>query len=143
VAEIQQADRRARSWALVLVGLGTLAGLVFIPFFESQRPALERWIADDFDNRVRVVGIGLAFAFNGPTLLFSLYLWRLGARIVRSARYPLPDMRMFHDTVVMQGDAARRRGRMFQAMSLFLAVAAVALGGLLWRLVNLLQSGGR
>jgi hypothetical protein len=140
VTEIQHADRRARNLALVLVGCGSLAGLALIRLFESQRPALETWIADDFENRVRLVGLGLAFAFSGPTLLFSLYLWQLGARIVRGARYPPPDMRVIRDTVVMHGDAARRRGRVFQAMSVFFAVAAVAGGMLVWRLLDLLQS---
>jgi hypothetical protein len=141
--EIQRADPRARRWAVVLVALGTVGGLVLIRLAESQRPVLEAWITSDpteVDTRLRLIASGFGLAFGVPTLLGAGFLWRLGGRIVSFNRFPPPGMRVIRDTVVLSGQAARWRGHVLQLLALILTLAAVGFGIMVWRLVSLFES---
>lgn len=70
----------------------------------------------------------------------AVYCWRLGARIVRSSRFPPPGMRVIRDTVVLHGQQAWRRGRALQALAVILVLTVVGFSMVLWRLVALLES---
>ena len=74
----------------------------------------------------------------GLAILFGLYFWRLGSRIVQASRFPPPTMPMIHDTPVVTGEAARARGRLLQLVAAAIGVAGALIGIFLWRLVSLL-----
>jgi hypothetical protein len=143
VMQIERADRRARRRAGVLVAIGAAAGLLIYWGVRSRLPALHAWIAQDPAQtpiRLKLIATGLAAAVAVPTLLFARHFWRLGNRVVRSNRYPPPGMRVIRDTVVWQGDSARRRGRMLQGVALILLFIVGGVVTILWRLVALFRS---
>lgn len=135
--EVQPADPRARRVALLVLAAGFVAGVALLWALEAGRPAVARWLREDPARtaaRARLLLAGLALATSGPALAAGVYLWRLGSRIVTAERFPPPGLRMVQDTMVLTGDAARTRGRIFQALGLVLFVAGSALALLLWRL---------
>jgi hypothetical protein len=82
----------------------------------------------------------LAVALVLPLFGFAGYLWMLGRSVVRCQMFPPSGVRMIGKTVALTGEAAVGRGRLLQAIALILAVAALVLGGLLWRLDFLLRA---
>ena len=74
-----------------------------------------------------------------PLFAFAAYLWSIGRSVVKGQAFPPPGVRMVRKTEMLTGDVAVRRGRLLEAFALFLALAAMVLGGLLWRLDVLLQ----
>jgi hypothetical protein len=71
---------------------------------------------------------------------FAAYLWRLGAKVILHAQWPLPRARVFRDTPVLRGQAARRRGRWLQGLAVALVACGIALAVVAWRLHVLLSS---
>ena len=127
--------------AIVMLGVATLAGLALVVLFESQLPALLRWITEDpeqMDDRLVLSVWGLVLASVVPMLFLSAYLWRLGARIVHSGVFPPPGMRVVRDTPVLLGGAAVRRGRLLKVLGLLAGAAGIGLVIVLWRLASLL-----
>jgi hypothetical protein len=71
-----------------------------------------------------------------PALLGALLLYA-GARILRSGRYPYPDMRPLRDTPIKTGEAARRRAQAALAAGvLLLAVVTPIVAWYLQRVVD-------
>jgi hypothetical protein len=66
--------------------------------------------------------IALLLCFIGP----AVYLMSVGRRILKHDCTPYPGMKVIHDTVVLRGRAAQRRGRAL----LYLGIAAVAMAAL-------------
>jgi hypothetical protein len=135
VAEIQKADSRARRRAFIIIVCGTALGASLILLADAYSHALAEWMA----RRPELACAVLAGAIVGPILGFAVYLWRLGNRVVRAERFPPPGMALVRDAFVLREHAARRRGRIAQAMAIGLALASVALAGFLWQLWSLLQ----
>lgn len=124
---IQPADPAARRRALLV--LGVIAALGVAGYF-----ALEAWLADvrlrEVAEARRALPAALrwtAVAAGGGAAAFGIYAWTLGAKVARAQRFPPPGQPTVRDTRVLEGAAARRRGRIIQAIGLVLAVLGVAL----------------
>lgn len=140
--EIERADPRARRLAVALVVIGAAIGSAAFWLVDSRLPILRAWVIEDpgqAQNRVRLIAFGISAAVAIPTLVFAGYFWRLGGRVIRSNRFPPPGMRVVRDTVVWQGDGARRRGRMLQALALALTFIVGGIVALLWRLASVFR----
>jgi hypothetical protein len=140
MAELRQADPRARRTALVIVGAGILVGVLLLVAADSARPTFEAWVNADLPTRSRLVAAALILLMTGPAIAMSVYLWRLGTRAVRSQQFPPPGLRVARDTPVVTGDAAARAGRWIRTLAAALGAAGVLLGLLLWRLLSRLAA---
>jgi hypothetical protein len=140
VGEIQKADPDARRAGLLIVGGGTLLGVVLITMAGALRPDFEAWIKQDVNVRLRMVIAILMLLTTGPAVGMASYLWRLGQRIVRTKRYPPPGFRVMRDTPVEIGPAAVRWGRLAQTFAAIIGVAGLLLAFFLWRLYFLLAA---
>ena len=140
MAEVQQADPRARRLAFSIIVVGALAGAGLLTTAGSVRPVLEAWVAANPEFRLRVVMWLVMLSTVAPVILTTVYLWRLGSRIARARRFPPPGLRVVRQTVVLTGAAASRRGRLLQILAGALAAAGVVLGFTLWRLIALLAA---
>ena len=72
-----------------------------------------------------------------PSLVLGVYLWRLGAHIVRAERFPPPGSLVIRDTLITVGDNARRVGRLVQIGAVVIAATSVAMPLILWWLISL------
>ncbi len=142
MTEIQKADPRARRRALLIVGAGTLVGVLLLATVDSGRPAFEAWVDADRHARSRLVAGALILLMAGPAIAMSVYLWRLGTQIVQSRRFPPPGRRVVRDTPVVIGEAAARAGRWLRILAVALGVSGLLLAVLLWRLVSRLTAIG-
>ena len=66
--EIQKADPKARRAALILVGSGTLLGVVLMTIATTLRPDLEARVKQDVNLRLRMVITALTLLTAGPAL---------------------------------------------------------------------------
>lgn len=119
---IQRADPRARRRGIAIVLAATV--LTVLGFL-----ALEALIARSVREEAPQMLLA-ALQWSSLFVLlgvagFGLYVWRLGTRIHRFERFPPPGMTVIRDTVVLQGAAARRRGRLVQAIGAVLVVLAL------------------
>ena len=133
--EIQKGDRRALRQVLIVVGASLVLSLIVVALIERYRPGIEDWIDQDPTNRLKMFAL-LASLGMLPFAAAAVYVFRLGQRIVRAERFPPPGTTVVRDTVVRHGDAARRRGRLMQALAIFLLFATTAALALMLRLVS-------
>lgn len=82
-----------------------------------------------------------AAVLSAPLVALAVYLWSLGARVLRAGQFPPPGYRVIRDTPVVGGQAAVLRGRAFRALALCLGGGAVLLWLFLWRLARVLGDG--
>ena len=141
MTDIQKADPKARRTSLVIVGGGALLGVALIRLAGTLRPEFEAWVRQDMSFRPWMVMAVVTLLTAGPVLGLAGFLWRLGRRIVRAERYPPPGLAVLHDTPVVIGHAAARRGRLVQAFAAVLALAGPLLAFFVWRLAYLLRGG--
>jgi hypothetical protein len=139
--EIQKADPSAVRIAVAIVACGALLGIVFIKLAGERRPWFEAWVKEDPGARLPMVIAAVTLLTAGPVLGMAAYMWHLGQRIVRAERYPPPGLRMVHDTLVVNGGAAVRLGRLVQTFAGIFGMAGLLLALFLWRLFSLLRNG--
>jgi hypothetical protein len=145
VPQIQKADPQARRRAVTLILVTAVVGAGLILLLRHYEPMLESWIMQDpaaAPGRIRLVLLGLVALAAVPLLAFAVYLWRFGDRIIRAQRFPPPGLGLVRDTAVIEGDEARRRGRLVQVLALCLGVVACGLAVMLWRLAALFEGFG-
>jgi len=139
--EIRQADPAARRQAVLLVVLGVLAGALLFVGFERYRILLRDWILSEpgkLAHRVKLVFLMSVAVLSAPLVAFAVYLWSLGAKVLRAEQFPPPGYRVIRDTPVIGGQAAMSRGRALQMLALWLGAASALLCFLLWRLVRMI-----
>jgi hypothetical protein len=125
---------------LVLL-VGTCVGALLILGFEQYRSPLRDWIVAEPEasaQRVKLAFLVLATLLLAPLLAFAVYVWFLGARVLRAREFPPPGFRVIRDTPVITGERAIFRGRLLKMLALGCGIAAVALGSILWRLAWML-----
>ena len=112
--------------------IATAGGMTLIYLLQNH----QSW----FNDRVRrSPGMALAIvavACSVPLLAMSVYLWRFGHQVTEVRRFPLPGSAVLRDTPVVTDLAAERRGRMFQALAVLLAAAAIAMAVVFIRLAS-------
>jgi hypothetical protein len=144
MTEVQRAHPAARRQAVRLVILGALVGTVLIIGFERYRTPLRDWLLSEPDamaHRVKLVFLLSAAVLSAPLLAFAVYLWSLGAKVLRARQFPPPGYLVIRDTPVTGGQAAVSRGRGFKVLALCLGIASALLWLLLWRLAWVLSEG--
>lgn len=135
--KIQKADPTARRKSLLAAGLAGIVllvtGLMF-GFGASDRvDAIAGFILESPRTGVIAMAIGAL-----PIVLFAIYLFVFGARVIRAERFPLPGQAVVRDTPIREGRAAIVHGRVLQALAVLLAVAAAALPVVLARVLGAL-----
>ena len=142
MTEVRRADPAARRQAVVLVVLGAVVGALLILGFERYRTPLRDWLLSEpgeLGYRVRLVFFLSAAVLSAPLVAFAVYLWSLGAKVLRARQFPPPGYR---DTPVIGGQAAVLRGRGLKVLAVCLALASALLWLLLlWRLAWVLSEG--
>jgi hypothetical protein len=122
----------------------TVIGGAIVWLFEQYQPSLRAWITSDpalMRGRARTLVAVTALILFAPALGSAGYLWRFGRRIVDEARFPPDGARVTHDMIVLRGDPARRRGRLFQALGVAIGVAVAVMTIIMWRLTTLVANG--
>lgn len=136
-AEIQPADPASRRQLLL-----ALAGIVVLAL--AGWAALDRWLEharltlDPPAARAAVAGLLMwsTVAVCAIVCAFAAYAWRLGWTVAVHGRFPPAGARVVRDTPVLRGAAARRRGRLVQAVAACLAVLSMALLAVMHQLVS-------
>ena len=142
MTEVRRADPGARRQAVLLVMLGALVGTLLIIGFERYRTPLRDWLLSEpgeLVHRVKLVFLLSATVLTAPLVALAIYLWLLGARVLRARQFPPPAYRVIRDTPVIGGQAAVLRGRVFKVLGLCLALASSLLWLLLWQLAWVLS----
>jgi len=138
---LQPADPAARRRAVIAVAAATVAGVILIAGQGWYREPVRAWLLDDpgaTAARARLLLAGAGALLVTPLLVFAIYTWRLGARVIAGREFPPRDAAVIRDTPIVSGDAAVAQGRGLRAIAIFLAVAGIAITGVLWRLAALL-----
>ena len=141
MTEFRRADPAARRHAVLLVAAAAVIGVLLIAGFERYRIPLRDWILADpgtAPDRIKAVLFLLAALLSVPLLAFAVYLWALGARVIRAREFPPPGLRLIRDTPVITGEAALSRGRRLKILALGCVLASAVLVFLLWRLASVL-----
>ena len=141
---VRPADPAARRRAVIAVAAATVAGAVLIAGQPWYREPLRAWLLDqpaETDARARLLLFGAGAVVVGPLLIFAIYLWRLGARVIAGREFPPRDYAVVRDTPIVTGESAVAHGRGLRAIAILLAVAGVAITGVLWRRAGLLARG--
>lgn len=131
------ADPAARRQAVLLVILGAIAAALLILGFERYQTPLRDWLLSgpgEPAHRAKVVFLSLAAVLCAPMVMFAIYLWSLGGRVLRARQFPPPGYRVVHDTPVIEEQAAVSRGRGLKLLALCLGAGSVLLLLSFWRL---------
>ena len=141
--EVRKADPAARRNALLLILIGAAVGSSLIVAFERYRGAVQEWLVADpaeVSQRLQLTLVFGGVALLLPLLIAAASLWRLGVRTIRSGQFPPPNIKVVRDTPVAQGGAATWRGRALQMLAIALALAALLLCLLLWRMAAMINA---
>ena len=82
--------------------------------------------------------LSMALGFSAPLLGLALWIRRFAAKVNRAGRYPPPDARLTRDTRVRTGDAAGAIARLQYFLAGLMALLAIAVPILLWRVYDVL-----
>jgi hypothetical protein len=121
--------------ALVALAIATAGGVAALSAVQIYGPDLGAWLhrqGADADPDLALAALGTLIV--APIFGFVIWMWRLGARCFASERFPPPGTAVTADTPVLRGAAARRRGRVIQALAVAVGVTACALVLILWRM---------
>jgi hypothetical protein len=127
---IQKADPAARRQALLLIVFATATGALLFAAFEHYREPFREWLLSEpaeTASRAKLALYISAFVLCVPLVAFAVYLWLLGARVLRAQRFPPPGSRVIRDTPVVEGHGATTRGQLIQILAVCLGVGAVLL----------------
>ncbi len=122
--EIVRADRRWRRRLMLILAVMVLTGILLIGW---GVPALDAFL-DTADSTTIRRGMDLFMAVMALLVILPAgRLWQVGQRVIRTAQYPPPGVRVLRDTRRLGGAAACRRGRamMITAAALVLLVLGV------------------
>jgi hypothetical protein len=136
MSEVQKADPVFRRKAIVLIVVALVVEAALIALVP---PAIERLARTDRARLPAVIAVA-GIVLLAPLAGFAAWFWRLGTRVVSEGRYPPAGVSVIHDTVVLEGQAARLRGRVLRIMAMLLAAALAGMLILGWRLLRLLSA---
>ena len=114
-----------------MIVFATATGALLIAGFEHFRELFHEWLSSEPAETARRAELAVyvsAFILSAPVIAFAVFLWLLGARVLRAQQFPPPGFRVIRDTPVVGGRGATVRGHVIQ-------ILAVCLGGsaaLLW-----------
>jgi len=138
MSEIQRADRNARQKTIkcILVMMVVFAPTIY--WLNSNMEFIEEWIAEPDETVKRIKFIFSILIAIGATLLLvaSIYIFRLANAVLRSGRYPPPNIKVIRDTRIRHDVTARRIGRLMQGFGMITLVFLVAIIMLGWTLIQ-------
>ena len=121
--KIQPADPNARRNAIkyLLVLIAVVTPAIFL--LNSNIELFEKWITEPEETIKRIkfilsilITIGAIFL-----LVFSIYIFSFANSILRSNRYPPPNIKVIRDTRIHNGIRARRIGRLMQGFGVIIS----------------------
>jgi hypothetical protein len=133
--KFQKADSASRRKAMSIVIAAALIGSLIIFFFEKHSDSLLNWFFSDTSQLVpRLKLLFTIVAIFGALLLigFAVYLWSLGDRVIGTCRFPLEGQKVVRDTPILEGRAAKARGRAYKVLAGFFGLTAIALCFVFW-----------
>ena len=138
MSEVQRADPRTRRKTIIYV-LVMLA--LFVPTLYwscSQTESFEAWIAAPGKTIERAKLILSILIVVGAILLLviAVLAFRFASAILRSDRYPPPNVNLIKDTVIRRGVSARKTGYLMQALGIALLVFLIAMILVGWTLIR-------
>jgi len=142
--EFQKADPAARRQAILLVIFGAAVGALLIAGFEHFREPFREWLLSEPAETARRVKLAMyvsGFVVSAPVIAFAIYLWLLGARVLRAQQFPPPGFRVILDTPVVGGQGAVTRGHAMQILAVFLGLSAALLWLFFWWLARTISEG--
>jgi len=142
--EIQKADPAARRQAVLLVIFGMAVGALLIAGIEHFREPFREWLLSEPAETARRAKLAMyvsGFVVSAPVIAFAIYLWLLGARVLRAQQFPPPGFRVIRDTPVVGGHGAVTRGHVIQILAVCLGVSAALLWLFFWWLARTISEG--
>jgi len=142
MVEIHRSTPGAGRRLALTAAIMAIVGAAIVALADVAQPRLVRWAAGDparTRERVRLLGLAIAVVVLAPLAGFSIYVWRLGSRVLREERFPPEGLAMVRDTVVLRGPRARARGHVLRVMAVVLVACASVMLLLLWRLAALVR----
>jgi len=136
--EIHRADPSARRNAIVIVVVAGIAGAAILHVLGESSEGLRSWIERDPQRAGGTLFALMALGFSAPLLGLSLWVRRFAAKVNRAGRYPPPDARLTRDTRVRTGNAAGAIARLHYVLSGLMALLAIGVPLLLWRVYDVL-----
>lgn len=127
---ILKADSRLRVQVLALLAVSTIVGVIVIVALQHYLKGIEEMAENEPERAIRQVFnmLRLSMGAGGFGLLvFGLHLGKFSMRAVAEKQYPPSGTRVLRDTRILEGDAAKRRGRFGLALSVMLLTIGVAL----------------
>ncbi|MDJ0704886.1 MAG: hypothetical protein QNJ46_16515 [Leptolyngbyaceae cyanobacterium MO_188.B28] len=119
---ILKADPEYRRKCLLLYGALAAVGLALAHW---GAPLLKAWIlGKELSEAIRLLQVLLGL-MGLPLLLMAYYSYRLARKAIASSQFPPPGMKVLRDTEILEGPAARRKGRQLWVVSIALALIAV------------------
>jgi hypothetical protein len=115
-----------------------IVGAVLLHVFAESSEGLRAWIERDPQRAGGTLFALMALGFSAPLLGLALWIRRFAAKVNGAGRYPPPDARLTQDTRVRTGDAARAIARLHYFLSGLMALLAIGVPVLLWRVYEVL-----
>jgi hypothetical protein len=141
---IQKADPAVRRQAILLVVFIAAAGGLLIAGFEHFREPFHEWLTSEPAETARRAKLAMrvsVFVLTVPVIVFAIYLWRLGARVLRARQFPPPGFRVLRDMPVVEGHGATTRGHVIQILAVCLGIGAALLWMFIWWFVQTIGQG--
>ena len=122
------------------IAIVTVVGVSIITLSNAYQPALLEWAASDparMRGRAQLLIAAVGVIVVAPLVSVAAYMWRLGGRTIREARFPPEGMQVIRDVPVARGADAARKGRVLRTVAAVMGAIAFAVVVTLWRIATL------
>jgi hypothetical protein len=136
---------RAMAIGIAIVAAATIGAWFAIRWMQESSTEFERLLeqtpeqaALEIVHRLRLY----AWLYGGSLLAMAAWIAWMAARIIRTQRLPPPGSWIIEGQRTWEGDAAVKRGKILQIVSVVLALAACGLFAMLWKLAGTIRVPG-
>ena len=136
--EIHRADPSARRSAIAIVIVAGIVGAAILHVLGRSSEGLRVWVERDPQRAGATLLALVALGFSAPLLGLAWWIRRFAVKVNRAGRYPPPDARLTRDTRVRTGNAAGAIARLHYILAGFMALLAIGVPVLLWRVYEVL-----
>ena len=133
--EVQKADPETRRKAILVFIFAAALGGLLISGFDHIREPFRAWLVSDPADTARRARLALSVSIlvlSVPGIVFAIFLWLFGAKVLRAQQFPPPGFRVVRDTPVVRGPAAVTRGHAIQVLAVCLGMGAGILCLFIW-----------
>lgn len=134
MTQIQKADPKERRKAILSVIIGAIAGTSLFFLLDFTLGNISLWIQKNavFLVEHHYVGFLAMLALVSPILWITIYLILFTKKIIKTQRFPPPNMPVIRDVTVLEGKSAVRRGRLLQFLCWLILMPAAAIPFIVW-----------